>query len=102
MNNPIPNITIPVDLANPGQFFACCGLLELADRRWPCVEGWFSQSSFSITSSEAACSLATLLEELNEEAIEQLDSKDNAASALRLAVGSPMLLNWWHDDRSGG
>ncbi len=28
------NIAIPVDLTNPGQFFACCGLLELADRLW--------------------------------------------------------------------
>lgn len=36
------NITIPVDLTNPGQFFACCGLLELADRLWPGAEGWFS------------------------------------------------------------
>lgn len=26
-----------VDPANPGQFFACCGLLELADRKWPGV-----------------------------------------------------------------
>ena len=26
------NIPIPVDLTSPGQFFACCGLLELADR----------------------------------------------------------------------
>ena len=28
------NIT-PVDLTNPGQFFACCGVLELAARLWP-------------------------------------------------------------------
>ena len=28
-------IRIPVKLTNPGQFFACCGLLELADRLWP-------------------------------------------------------------------
>ena len=41
MANPTPNITIPVDLTNPGQFFACCGLLELADRLWPGAEGWF-------------------------------------------------------------
>lgn len=27
-------IRINVDLTNPGQFFACCGLLELADRLW--------------------------------------------------------------------
>ena len=41
MNQQHPNITIPIDLTNPGQFFACCGLLELADRLWPGTEGWF-------------------------------------------------------------
>jgi CRISPR-associated protein Csb3 len=34
MTHPEPNITIKVDVTNPGQFFACCGLLELADRLW--------------------------------------------------------------------
>lgn len=34
-------ICISVDPANPGQFFACCGLLELADRLWKGAEGWF-------------------------------------------------------------
>ena len=28
------SIRIAVDPTNPGQFFACCGLLELADRLW--------------------------------------------------------------------
>jgi CRISPR-associated protein Csb3 len=41
-----PNIKIPVDLTNPGQFFACCGLLELADRVWTTAEGWFEQQHF--------------------------------------------------------
>ena len=41
MNQPV--IQIPVDLTNPGQFFACCGLLELADRLWPGTEGWFDE-----------------------------------------------------------
>lgn len=35
-------IQIDVDVANPGQFFACCGLLELADRLWKGAEGWFN------------------------------------------------------------
>src|SRR5271163_2625185 len=35
------SIQIAVDPTNPGQFFACCGLLELADRLWPGAEGWF-------------------------------------------------------------
>jgi CRISPR-associated protein Csx14 len=34
-------IRVNVDPTNPGQFFACCGLLELADRLWPGAEGWF-------------------------------------------------------------
>jgi CRISPR-associated protein Csb3 len=32
---------IKVDITNPGQFFACCGLFELAHRLWPGVEGYF-------------------------------------------------------------
>jgi CRISPR-associated protein Csb3 len=41
-NYPSPSITVNVDVTNPGQFFACCGLLELADRLWPGAEGWFN------------------------------------------------------------
>lgn len=37
-----PVIEIQVDLRNPAQFFACCGVLELASRLWPGSEGWFS------------------------------------------------------------
>ncbi len=35
------SICINTDPTNPGQFFACCGLLELADRLWGGAEGWF-------------------------------------------------------------
>ena len=35
MSYPEPSITVNVDVTNPGQFLACCGLLELADRLWP-------------------------------------------------------------------
>jgi len=34
-------IRVKVDPSNPGQFFACCGLLELADRLWEGAEGWY-------------------------------------------------------------
>jgi CRISPR-associated protein Csx14 len=30
-----------VDARNPGQFFACCGLLETSSGIWPDSEGWF-------------------------------------------------------------
>ncbi|MBM4091648.1 MAG: hypothetical protein FJ276_19805 [Planctomycetes bacterium] len=42
------SIRICVDPSNPGQFFACCGLLELADRFWPISEGWFDKGVFHV------------------------------------------------------
>ena len=44
-----PSITVNVDITNPGQFFACCGLLELADRLWPGAEGWFRHHTFRVS-----------------------------------------------------
>ncbi|MEZ6066495.1 MAG: type I-U CRISPR-associated protein Cas8c [Planctomycetaceae bacterium] len=48
MQPPEPTITVNVDVTNPGEFFACCGLLELADRLWPGAEGWFTSTEFCI------------------------------------------------------
>jgi CRISPR-associated protein Csb3 len=47
-------IRIRVDPTNPGQFFACCGLLELADRLWDGAEGWFDDygTNFCIRSTQ--------------------------------------------------
>ncbi len=39
MSSENPSIRVNIDPTNPGQFFACCGLLELADRLWPGSEG---------------------------------------------------------------
>jgi CRISPR-associated protein Csx14 len=41
MITPDPDLTLAVTPRNPGQFFACCGVLELASRLWPGSEGWF-------------------------------------------------------------
>jgi CRISPR-associated protein Csb3 len=38
-----PTIRVKLDPCNPGQFLACCGLLELADRLWGGAEGWFEE-----------------------------------------------------------
>lgn len=48
MSNPEANITIPIDLTNPGQFFACCGLLEVASRLDNQTEGWFEDGQFRL------------------------------------------------------
>jgi CRISPR-associated protein Csb3 len=41
-----PSMNVPVDLTNPGQFFACCGLLELASRIDKQCQGFFRESEF--------------------------------------------------------
>ncbi len=61
MTEPTPTISVNVDVTNPGQFFACCGLLELADRLWPGAEGWFADRQFHIA---CAGTLAELLNKL--------------------------------------
>ncbi len=47
---PPATITVPVDPYNPGEFFACCGLLELAhrlSRKESRAVGWFDESNGS-------------------------------------------------------
>jgi hypothetical protein len=95
-----PNITIPVDLTNPGQFFACCGLLELADRLWPGAEGWFAEDAFHI---QAQSTLSNLIRAISTAELGALDADDATASPMLAKLGdSSLRLDWWQDDRSGG
>jgi CRISPR-associated protein Csx14 len=54
-------IRVAVDPTNPGQFFACCGLLELADRLWPGAEGWFRDGEFRVACSGELNTLLSIL-----------------------------------------
>ena len=42
---PQHKLAVQVDVTNPGHFFACCGLLELAHRKWSGVQGWFQRDT---------------------------------------------------------
>src|SRR5437773_3215099 len=79
------NIRIPVDLTNPGQFFACCGLLELADRLWPGAEGWFESPHFCVT---CAGSLRMLIERAGEATLNQVDPVTPCPHQLRSVIPS--------------
>lgn len=74
MSNPESTIQTNVDVANPGQFFACCGLLELADRLWPGVEGWFDHGVFQVAGQGALHDLLAILVMDPPEAITMLDN----------------------------
>jgi CRISPR-associated protein Csx14 len=94
-----PNITVTVDVTNPGQFFACCGLLELADRLWPGAEGWFEGDCFGVMCQG---DLATLLTAAVEARVDQLVPDDEMASPMRLGGAFGLTLDWWHDELVGG
>lgn len=124
------NITIPVDLTNPGQFFACCGLLELAGRLDEEAEGWFGEGHFKLRSSSSFSRLIDVLEQatiantmspaqlLRLEELSKLSKKDREREGLddekksldALRREEPILLrtfftlriDWFHDDYAGG
>ncbi|MGA3115761.1 MAG: type I-U CRISPR-associated protein Cas8c [Syntrophobacteraceae bacterium] len=68
MTYPKTSFSVNVDVRNSGQYFACCGLLELAHRLWPGAEGWFDvpRSKFAIFSSDPAATLQKLIAELSQ------------------------------------
>jgi len=65
MTIPVSAFDVPLDPANPGQYYACCGLLELAHRLWPGSEGCFGSDGQVFTLRSAGtheCTLGRLLE----------------------------------------
>lgn len=95
-------IRVNVDPTNPGQFFACCGLLELADRLWPGAEGWFEKhgSEFCM---KCGGDLPALIRAIARAELKQLDLEDKTASPIE--IGKPfrsLRLDWWNDEVAGG
>lgn len=102
-------IRIDVDPANPGQFFACCGLLELADRLWGFAEGWFETGVFRIGAEETGASLSRLLEAARdlrlsdggpsstEEEDEEEDASEDKTESLTIVSPISIRLDWWED-----
>ncbi len=100
MKEPEASIQFDVDPTNPGQFFACCGLLELADRLWDGAEGWFERNQFHISSGGG---LAELVRVVAHEPLEHLEKDDATASPIGFGpLFGNLRLDWWKDDQAGG
>jgi CRISPR-associated protein Csb3 len=95
------NFEIRVDLANPGQFFACCGLLELANRLWPAAVGWFDETSFRIH-SEGKANIGELVRRVVAADLDQIDSNNETSSPIQIRDPFHLRLDWWEDERAGG
>ena len=111
---PEAHVRVRVDPTNPGQFFACCGLLELADRLWSGAEGWFDEEHFNVRAGQEG-TLTELLRAFkacrpeddastpNTESQDGLsddsdnDDDDDVFEPLTLRLAVPLRLDWWSD-----
>lgn len=113
MKGPSPNFSIPVDPSNPGQFFASCGLLELAHLVWPGAEGWFTENFFQIALPDPSVKMDHFMARLRTAELDCDDQTlDEKVRPLRLSLscGGPisesapcsLRLDWWLDESGGG
>lgn len=89
--------SVRLDVRNPGQFFACCGLLELAGRLDPLAEGYFDNQNgvFSLSIIQpgdvirelGACSISGLTPEQQKER-EKLESEKRKLRKTRAELPS--------------
>lgn len=105
-----PTASLAVNPTNPGHYFACCGLFELAARlasngntAEPAL-AWFEQDSatrqwrFHLANTT---SLAELLKEITTAEIVALNSEDRAKSALEIRLSNARMnlrLDWWRHE----
>lgn len=97
-------IQVRLQPANPGQFFACCGLLELADRLWGGAEGWFEGDAFKLRSIQPGIrtALPELLGAVAGAPLRQIDADDDFSSQVEILSPFDLRLDWWNDGRAGG
>jgi CRISPR-associated protein Csb3 len=88
-------IRLDVDITNPGQFFGCCGVFELAQRLWPDAMAHFDRAQFLVSEGD----LNELVEKTVQAPLEVLEPANQTSSALRLAGPFDLRLDWWKVDR---
>lgn len=92
-------LRVDVDATNPGQFFGCCGLFELASRLDADATAQFDRDGFIVG---GRVELSMLLGRLTAGGLEQVDPSDSTASPILLPAPFGLRLDWWKDDASGG
>lgn len=84
--NPALSATLALNPANPGHFFACCGLFELAARLSSDALAWFERTDSGFRFHLANTpSLSDLLEKITAAEITVSDPKDATASPIIIA-----------------
>lgn len=84
-------IRIRVDLTNPGAFFGCCGLFELAHRLWPDTTCRFEDGECVLSQGD----LHELVQEAARAPLIVLVKGDRAASPMLLDRPFELRIDWW-------
>jgi CRISPR-associated protein Csx14 len=90
------SMDVQLDPTNPGQFFACCGILELANRLWPNAEGWFSSDGKTFHVACGKHNLQEFVDAIANASINHVDEEDPYSSPIR--IGQPfreLEIDWW-------
>lgn len=88
-------ICLDVDLTNPGQFFGCCGVFELAQRLWPHATAYFEGTQLVVSDGD----LKELVAKTAQTPLEVLEPANQTSSALRLAGPFDLRIDWWKVER---
>ena len=103
------NITVNVDVTNPGQFFACCGLLELAHRIDQSATAFFEPGFFLIDADvpkildaffKCDVTVETTAAADDDEGDDEPNVDAHRGRTYPMILGEPfgLRLDWWRDD----
>jgi len=95
---PSPTATLAVNPANPGHYFACCGLFELVTRPrlFPNAVAWFEQTDTGFRFHLAHTSpLTELIEKITAAEITAIDPDDATASPITIGAPFELRVDWW-------
>ena len=95
---PSPTATLAVNPANPGHYFACCGLFELAarPRLFPGAVAWFEQTDTGFRFHLAnTLPLTEIIEKITAAEITALDPNDATASPITIGAPFELRVDWW-------
>lgn len=95
-----PLIEVELDPENPAQFFACCGLFELAAMFGVGVEAAFDYAPSQPRNAcfrliDSALSLNELMTKLKEAKASTLEDSGEAPVTLHFSGGATFTLDWW-------
>lgn len=88
-------IRLDIDRANPGHFFGCCGLFELAQRLWPRTTARFEGAHFILSDGD----LDEIVTRVVRAPLEVLEPSNRRSSALQLAGHFDLRIDWWKVER---